>query len=275
MKNKFIFLDIDGTIFKRRIGVTEEVRTSIIKARQNGHKVFICTGRSKCEIPEEVLQLEFDGFICSSGSHIEINNENIFFSSFNNEDILNISEDVSKLGIGIILKGLDIMLYNDTCVNILPSILSESALKEQELKTKISYHINEYNKENHKVLLITVFAYDRNDFKEIINKYKNDFDIIFYDSFKVKDQDVYTIDIMQKKISKASGIEKVLEYFGGNQKDTICFGDSRNDLEMVQFCEIGVCMENGSDELKSVADRVCPPVKESGVAQEFKNLSLI
>ena len=58
-------------------------------------------------------------------------------------------------------------------------------------------------------------------------------------------------------------------------EDTIAFGDSMNDLEMLQTAGLGVCMANGSQALKDIADRICPPVTEDGLYKAFEELELV
>ena len=58
-------------------------------------------------------------------------------------------------------------------------------------------------------------------------------------------------------------------------KDTIGFGDSINDVEMMQVVGTSVCMENGSDALKKMSDIVCPAVDDDGLYKGFEQLGLI
>ena len=52
-------------------------------------------------------------------------------------------------------------------------------------------------------------------------------------------------------------------------EDSIGFGDSINDREMLQTVGLSVCMANGSEEVKKMADEVCPAVTEDGLYQAF------
>ena len=47
MKRKSIFLDVDGTLVSGHATMNPKVVEAINRARQNGHYVFICTGRNK------------------------------------------------------------------------------------------------------------------------------------------------------------------------------------------------------------------------------------
>ena len=70
-------------------------------------------------------------------------------------------------------------------------------------------------------------------------------------------------------------MEAVCRHLGVSVKDTIAFGDSMNDLEMLEAAAFGVCMENGSQALKETADWVCPGVSEDGLYLGFQKLGVL
>ena len=65
-------------------------------------------------------------------------------------------------------------------------------------------------------------------------------------------------DVVEKGNSKADGLRRLAVYFGEKEdlSDTVAFGDSMNDIEVVQEAGIGVAMGNAVDALKKVADYV-------------------
>ena len=65
---------------------------------------------------------------------------------------------------------------------------------------------------------------------------------------------------------------RICEHLGVPVSDTVGFGDSMNDLEMIQTVGTSVCMANGSDALKKISDIVCPSVEEDGMAKAFAQL---
>ncbi len=82
-------------------------------------------------------------------------------------------------------------------------------------------------------------------------------------------------DVIEKAASKAEGLRRLCEYYGVSMEDTIAFGDSMNDYEIVCAAGIGVAMGNSVDELKEAADYVTTPIGEDGVWNACVHLRLI
>ena len=70
-------------------------------------------------------------------------------------------------------------------------------------------------------------------------------------------------------------MELVCAYYGVGIQDTIAFGDSMNDYEMIETAGIGVAMGNACEELKERADAVCEDVCADGVYYELNRLGLV
>lgn len=280
MDSKLIFLDIDGTIYENSIGITKETVLSIEAARKNGHKVFVATGRPKCEVMEEVTNIGFDGYIYSSGAHIEIAGKNIFMSQIPPKDVDHLINYLQENNLGILVQDVNKCYYNKIGNEVLGKVFfndfTNSELKRFNDPNKNIYtDISNFKSEDNKVLKFVVFAENVAPLESLRETLKSKYDLIIYDKKNAKKANVVNGELMQLNINKASAVQKVLDYYKDSQKNTICFGDSRNDLEMVQFCEIGVCMENGEEALKKVSNEVCPSVKENGVSKTFKKFNLI
>ena len=50
---KCLFFDADGTILDIVKGTPEDTKLALQQLRKNGHKTFICTGRSNAIVPEK------------------------------------------------------------------------------------------------------------------------------------------------------------------------------------------------------------------------------
>ena len=82
-------------------------------------------------------------------------------------------------------------------------------------------------------------------------------------------------ELISKTDNKATGIQHAIDYLNIDIKDTIAFGDSMNDYEMIDFVDHGVVMANGSTKLKEIASSICKSVEEDGVYDGFVNLGII
>ena len=56
MSRKIIFLDVDGTLVDFDNRIPESAIKAIRQARGNGHLIYVCTGRSKAEMPQEIWE---------------------------------------------------------------------------------------------------------------------------------------------------------------------------------------------------------------------------
>ena len=83
------------------------------------------------------------------------------------------------------------------------------------------------------------------------------------------------IDIISKDGGKDHGIRKILEAHGFTREESIAFGDSDNDLEMLEFAGIGVAMGNAAESVKEVADYVTSHIDEDGIWNACKHFELI
>lgn len=64
------------------------------------------------------------------------------------------------------------------------------------------------------------------------------------------------VDVNPAGTSKYLGIRHIVDNFNLTLESLVAFGDSDNDLEMVQHAHVGVAMGNGTDNVKEVADIV-------------------
>lgn len=82
-------------------------------------------------------------------------------------------------------------------------------------------------------------------------------------------------DILERSISKATGMEILLKHLGGNMSQVIAFGDSMNDIEIISKAGIGVAMGNAGAEVKAAADYVTTDIDKEGILNAFRHLGLL
>jgi Cof subfamily protein (haloacid dehalogenase superfamily) len=77
----------------------------------------------------------------------------------------------------------------------------------------------------------------------------------------------YFLEFASPDVTKAAGLEFLSEHLGFARERTVAFGDGENDIELVEWAGYGVAVANAHERVKELADYVCPPVDEEGVAQ--------
>jgi len=75
------------------------------------------------------------------------------------------------------------------------------------------------------------------------------------------------LEFASPDVTKAAGMEFLARQLGFERERTVAFGDGENDVEFVDWAGFGIAVDNADDRVKEVADFVCPPVDEEGVAQ--------
>ena len=75
------------------------------------------------------------------------------------------------------------------------------------------------------------------------------------------------IDILQDGMHKAWGLQQLMAKWQIQSSEIMAFGDSENDIEMLELAGISYAMENGDERVKQVADYLAPANTEAGVLQ--------
>ena len=250
-----VFIDIDGTLITDSLTPPEENIRAIERARKKGHKVFINTGRSYGNIPDELKRyaLSLDGIVSGSGSHILLDGKVIHSVSFPDELLEDFCrfflEDPSRT---CLFEGVDDMFA-----------LGSGYASFGKFKNIIT-SMDDYHRllEGRRVSVIALKGVTE---EECRRRFGNRITLFWLRSY---------FDCVLNGCDKANGIDIMLSAVGLPLEHTIAIGDSTNDLPMINHCAIGVAMGNASDELKNAADYVTGTNSEFGVASVIERFLL-
>jgi len=78
------------------------------------------------------------------------------------------------------------------------------------------------------------------------------------------------IDVMQRGVNKATGIQQVMDAHGITADEVMAFGDSMNDYEILRMVGDGVAMSNARYAIRQIADRIIGSNVEHSVQTEMR-----
>lgn len=278
---KLIFLDIDGTLTKPGENIPPDSAVDAInKARAKGNKVFLCTGRNP-DMLKPLLKYKFDGIISCAGGYVAVgeNCEEVLYD----HPMTNEQRDIALKALHDNGVFCTIEAYGGSWGDEnLGDFLSSQGEGNSELerwRKALSANLgikpmSQYDGSPiYKVVIMCNKLSQLDDAKKALG---DKFNFVVQDvRVGNSDQTCVNGEILDKAFNKGLGVRIIAEKFNVDIKDTIGFGDSMNDLEMIQTVGTSVCMSNGSEALKKLSDIVCPSVSEDGLAKAFEDLNLI
>lgn len=277
MERKIIFLDVDGTL--TTLGSNTPPKTAIRAislARRNGHLIYLSSGRNYGML-QELLQYRFDGVICSAGGYIRCGEEVIFDCPLEDGVRARAMKILEEYGVFFTLECLEKAYSQEELTRILAEDAGGSQnsellrWREAVKKDKGILPVTEYQGEP--VYKIVVMSSSREKLLEAYELLKDDFELCLQDHFS---QGAFVnAELISRKFNKGTAIEKVCHRLEIPLENSIAFGDSMNDKEMLETAGIGVCMEDGCDELKKIADGICPSANADGIYRSFVKYRVI
>ena len=85
----------------------------------------------------------------------------------------------------------------------------------------------------------------------------------------------WLLECLPAGCNKGNAVRYLNRKLGIKKSASMSFGDGENDAELLLATGTGIAMENGSAELKKIADGVCGTVQEDGIYKELVNREII
>ena len=274
MKTKYVFLDIDGTLVDGNGIIPESAADAIIKARENGHKILICSGRSRCEMHDNIMSVPLDGIVGSAGAYVEIDGKVVFHRPMTPEMNKRLFEYFEPKKMSIFIETNYELLVNDIGLAYVNEHI-EWCKAHNEPYDKELFDLAEplADTPHPEQLGINKMLFVTNDYT--LDQVKADMS----DEFTVVDSGIRlpgnSGELSELGMNKGVGIDFVLKYFGADVTDTIGIGDGENDMEMLKACGVGIAMGNANPILREIADYVTTDVYDDGLKNAFIHYGLI
>ncbi len=264
---KIVFFDADGTILDIKKGVPQSAKEAVRKLTENGHDAFLCTGRAFSFVPEEVKQMAFTGMIANCGAYIEYKGKVLLDKEMTVEEAGLSAGILRSCGLIPVMEGTHFMYYDQDEYTNEVDWFAELITKQLGEKWR-PIRGNENDMHIAKISAkIRPGCDERRAYAELAP---------YYDYVKHEEGMAGgTIEFVKKGFSKGFAIALVCGVLGYEKEDTVCFGDSNNDISMFEVTKTGVAMGNASPEIIKRAALVTEDMFHDGIYLGLERLGLI
>ncbi|QOR33676.1 HAD family hydrolase [Clostridium sp. 'deep sea'] len=265
---KSIFIDCDDTLIvhdKNKSYIPTSSYEAITQLHKNGHRITLSSGRSHFQVEKLMKELKISNAVCFNGHMVIAENKVIYDDPINSNELQPIIDNLLKQNKSLYGLDTDYIYSNDPTGEIRLFIRDKMRPGHANSVDSFEKYIVQLDNQMRSYYFFMIFGCELN---KIISVNKNS-------KISIKHWSDQIFEILNKDISKFSGIKQVINYFNEDINQTIAFGDSYNDLEMVTGTACGVAMGNSPDALKEVADLVTDTIQNDGFYKACKKLKLI
>ena len=259
-----LFFDIDGTLFDDDRRLPDSVRPAMEAARRNGHQLIINTGRTLCNMDHRLDCLPLDGWIMGCGTRIIYHEKTLQSMEYEQEASMRLRNLFLELGIPAVYE-CDTALYFDPCSPAHPAM---KGFREFAVRKEIYREITENDPEFRAVKMFC-----------------------FADSGRIAELEKETAaagmpytpidrrpegwEMVPAGYSKGKGIDILRKKLNMKAEECYAFGDSRNDLTMLEHAGHSIAMGNATDDVKAVCSYVTDRPENDGIEKAMKHFGLI
>lgn len=262
---KIVVMDMDGTLLNSAKIVSDYTKNLLKKLSGKGYKLGIASGRPIIGLKRTVTSLGLEAYINfmtgSNGAElydVDKDKENCFYQLSPKiiDEIINLYKPF----------GLNPYVYQgDNCYAYKSDGTIERAANNNHLGIVLC-NLKEEIKTSQSKLVLSTPPEKMKQVEAFYEQHKSN----KYRAFKSQ-EDMF--EFVHPELSKVYGIAYYCKQHGHSIEEVVAFGDTTNDIEMIKECGTGVCMCNGTEDAKSVADIVTKYNNdEDGLAKELENI---
>jgi len=243
MRVKMIVTDLDGTLLRSDLSISERTVSALNRCRAAGIKLAYATGRGSGS--ENVAPAEmFDGRIINNGAVIFAGGVK-YSRTMNYQEIRPFLFACDKRGFKVTLQ-LEGMYYSNFDV-------SESWEHIKNFKI-VDFERHELDTE--KIVMYVETPGDEAFIRR--NLTENMYLSVARDKLGM---------IMHREATKAKALAELARFWGIERSEIAAFGDDLNDIDMLDYAGFGIAVGNALDEVKAGAAYICGSNDDDGIAE--------
>ena len=254
----YFFFDVDGTLLPFGQGVPESTRQAISMIRERGGKSFLATGRSLVEIPPAIRSLGFDGGVYSAGATVMAEGKCIFSRRMSSKEKSVLLDFCREKGFRVLMQSDDGTYVRKEDLEYWQSLL----LKHVGRLLDIPGLLATDEIPSSMIKLLYICSEEGMPIEKVAASIPEGFSVV---ANTVGLPPELMGEVVLSDITKATGIDTVLDFYGGSISEAVAVGDGANDIEMVSHAGIGIAMGNATPSLKAVASYITDDVSSDGL----------
>ena len=259
-----LFFDIDGTIFDDQRRLPASVRPVMEAAHNRGHRLVINTGRTLCNMDRRLDGFPLDGWIMGCGTRVIWQGETLQSMEYTPEESLRLRNLFRDLRMPAVYE-CDTAMYFDPGNSRHPAI---AGFRDWAEKHGICRDITEGDPE---FRAVKMFCFAEEAQIGRMNKRTAEAGM----PYKAINRWPEGWELVPAGYSKGKGIDFLRAKLGVKAEDCYAFGDSRNDLTMLEHAGQSIAMGNAPEDVKAVCTYVTDRPEDDGIEHAMKHFGLI
>lgn len=258
-----LFFDVDETIIDASGYIPSSAVNAIRSVRRQGDLCFVNTGRPFSHVDSRVKAVGFDGYICSCGQHIEYGEKVLLHTGFSREESVLIAQTVRACRLNALYEAEAGVWpdFND----VIPAIVENDRKRFLAAGLKTSGSVDDDDFRFDKFCVFKSSSCDFRPLKDLLRDWCTMIDRGhggFYECIK-------------KGYSKASGIEYIRVLLNVPLENCYAFGDSTNDLPMLEAVPHSVAMGGSPRAVSDACEFVTDSLRNDGILHAMQHYGLI
>jgi len=260
MKNKLVICDIDGTLVVKHQSLSPRAKAVIKTLRERGILFGIASGRSVEQEKRMMKSWGFDDFavlIAMNGCTIwdgmdHKQYEQFFMKKEWIKEIVAFMEHYPTIN--------TLMYKDDKIIYAKEEDSVHESSKSSDMEEVMVASMEEFYATDAEKIMFRVDEHTMQELEQYFAHHPHD----YYQAVKTQST---MLEFCHRSVSKACALKQFCRLHDIDLADVIAFGDTTNDNEMLMISGWGVCMADGSDDTKAIADALSDkPCDEDGWA---------
>ncbi|MCD8121720.1 MAG: Cof-type HAD-IIB family hydrolase [Clostridiales bacterium] len=269
---KMIALDLDGTLLDDQKCLSQRNEAALKACAERGIEIVPCTGRNWNGVPDCVRQLPGVHYaITANGAVVEDvrNHKVIAETKLSNAlacDILEMAKQFQTVMYDVYIGGQGYGQRNfleQIETSGLPAFFQKMVLSNRRSVPDIIEEVRRQGIPCEKVNYM---------FRDPEARLCARNALLLREDVEVSSSYDFNLEINAAGATKGDAIIRLAGYLGIPKEQTMGFGDGENDRTMMKMAGIGVCMANGAETVRQMADYITVTNNEDGVAQAIEKL---